>query len=707
MKTLKSKQLITVDDQQSILPLSGGGKVESDVDSGSEESRPGSPTAGPIFGQSRYVDFSNWEAILDEITEITDDLNLNEKLEIPKTFKGALVPSGFTKGPILLMGTWNPVPFSELASHLPARDVADHFVNRFFQGREPAWMMFHIPSFFKRYNEFWASPEQFPLSWLAMLLGMMGCGIISCLGDNGLPGSLGDPLEVVERFRYVSAHCLALDDYTSPGRYKIEALLLYMGLEYFKQPDSRHGTNFICTIYCRLALQMGMHRDPKHFKDISPFEGEMRRRIWLIILEADRHLSYQCGTPCNIQARLCETEPPRNLHDEDFDEFTMELPPSRPESEQTRSLYSIVKARLVAIFGEIFETLHLLRRYSQVLEMDRRLEDVHNSMPAMFAMRSFRQSMNEPINLVMQRYWLDLLYQKIRCVLHRRDRHLPKSRWVCVDAAVKIMRHQYDSHVEMQPGGRLERETLFITSTTTHDFLLANMILCMELSYALKADASTSGPFGTTESSAPHSRASSQPAPAPVMSKEKLLEILRTSRAVWQINRLESAEADRGFKILSRMLTVATGTVYQTSPLPAESDAGECEMMLKSDPPTGYAAEPVGNVYFGPGEAGPALGIPLNAGGPGQAARVDLDPLSGAPAQQQQWSPQIFEGDYSSVWAGPAQVATAVPHFVDGALYSGADINWEQWDNQIQTGVVEAPDMLWNNLPPGSQPPYG
>lgn len=42
-------------------------KQKSDEESSGDDGTPGSATAGPIFGQSRYVEFGNWEAILDEV----------------------------------------------------------------------------------------------------------------------------------------------------------------------------------------------------------------------------------------------------------------------------------------------------------------------------------------------------------------------------------------------------------------------------------------------------------------------------------------------------------------------------------------------------------------------------------------------------------------------------------------------------------------
>lgn len=58
---------------------------------------------------------------------------------------------------------------------------------------------------------------------------------------------------------------------------------------------------------------MGYHRDPKHLAGISVFEGEMRRRVWLNLVQIEALMSYQLGFPSMIPSEFCDTEVPRNL----------------------------------------------------------------------------------------------------------------------------------------------------------------------------------------------------------------------------------------------------------------------------------------------------------------------------------------------------------------------------------------------------------
>jgi hypothetical protein len=100
----------------------------------------------------------------------------------------------------------------------------------------------------------------------------------------------------------------------------------------------------------RLAFRMGYHRDPRGLTDITTFESEMRRRVWLHIFQIDALASFHMGLPSMVPAEYCDTEPPRNLHDTDLSVDMVTLPPSRPITENTPMLYGIVKAGIMAVF---------------------------------------------------------------------------------------------------------------------------------------------------------------------------------------------------------------------------------------------------------------------------------------------------------------------------------------------------------------------
>lgn len=475
------------------------------------------------------------------------------------------------KAPVLLTGGFPYETNLEMASRLPPRPVVDRLIARLLGVTEPGWVIFHVPTFLKTYDTFWNNQSRVSYTFLGLLFSMCAYAALDFERSNDLdevPGNLGPPRQVFETFKHHSAHCIALGNYTMPGKWKVEALLLYFGCEYFQRNDSPLGCSILLSTVVRLAMHMGMHRDPKHYPDMSPFEGEMRRRLWLVVTETDRLVSFQFGLPSNVHVGISDTELPRNLHDADFDEDTKELPPSRPETERTITLPNIVKARLMRVFGDITSALNGRDgfAYSTLARLDKQLEEAHKAFPTVLRHRSFSQSLADPVELITHRLRLELAYHKCRIILHRQflargrmDKRFEYSRKTCLDAATQVLKHQWDIHCETQQGGRLVKDRGMITSLSIYDFLLADMILCLELSFI---NARQKQPQASSQAM----KAFESDTSMDIMPKEQLMEILQTSRSIWQSMRKDSAEANKGFKILTKMLSESTGTEFESSP---------------------------------------------------------------------------------------------------------------------------------------------
>ncbi|KAK0610651.1 hypothetical protein B0T17DRAFT_500453 [Bombardia bombarda] len=642
--------------------------------------------AGSIINDQKYVNSANWESILEDITKLTKDLMTYDDTAGDQADAPDAPSTESRRGMVLLSGGFPRISVAEMVARLPPRYVTDRLIARFFHTKEPAWMVFHVPTFQKRYEQFWETPTEFSYTWISLVFFMMAYGALFCArGDDDVPGNLGPALEVFETFKMHGAQCLALDDYTTPGCTKIEALLLYFGCEYLARSDAVMGTSIILGTLMRLAMHSGLHRDPKHYPEISPYDGEMRRRLWTLLVEIDQLVSFQFGLPSNVHSRFFDTEPPRNLHDDEFDESTTVLPPSRPETERTVTLYIIVKSRLMRVFEDITSAISSREQqsYDELMRLDKQLEGVHSSFPPLLRYRPLNQSLVDPTDLIMQRYWLELLYQKSRSVLHRRYMGLGRmvqryghSRRTCLDAATQIMKHQYDIHCEIYPGGRLAKERWFMSSLSVHDFLLANMILCLELSYL---NAQSNSPDASAAAVKEFARDTS----TEIMTKDQLMDILRTSRNIWQLMRADSAEANRGFKILSKMLSVSTGDVFESSPDSMDNAMENVDMIAAPPTTTGssgdFQAQENSNTTSPWGTfTGTATG-----------------------QDNGQLAPTSWAADGSatgSVNMSSINMIDGLP--IDPTLTS----DWSLWDNQIQNSNAESLQIPWNTFFQSSQP---
>ncbi|KAM0248801.1 hypothetical protein ACHAQJ_009312 [Trichoderma viride] len=496
---------------------------------------------------TRYVDATHWQAMLNEITEVKEYVQKIQDATLDTATDSA---AREVHGPKLLLGTSQSMTKSDLLASLPPRRVVDKLASQYFNSKEPTILIIHVPTFQREYAEFWDDPTKISVTWLGLLYAIM-CSAVTFYRRAGdiLPDGLGDALEVGDIYRTRVAQCLVLANYTTPGRYKVETLLLYFGAEFLSSKDAQIGISILLSILVRLAMHMGYHRDSKHYRNLTVFEGEMRRRVWAVILQVDSLISFQTGLSKTISGLHCDTEPPSNMLDGDFHEETSVLPTARPETERTPVTYTIFKGRLMFVFGQIADRTYSSVKipYDEVTRLDKSLQDAHASLPAFLKICPMNLSITDPTDLIMQRYNLELLYQKARCVLHRRylmearsNLRYIYSRWACVDAAKQILRHQYDIYNGTLPGGQLHRDRWFVSSLTTHDFLQAAMILCLDLSSELRYEPQLS-----------HANQGEKGAPE---SRRERLEALETSYVIWRALRDQSADANKAAAVLEVIL---------------------------------------------------------------------------------------------------------------------------------------------------------
>jgi hypothetical protein len=303
----------------------------------------------------------------------------------------------------------------------------------------------------------------------------------------------------------------------------------------------------------RLAIRMGYHRDPSNYPGITPYQGEMRRRIWAFVRQMDTMFSFQLALPGMIRNTDCDTALPRNIFEDEFGPESKTLPPARPFSEPTPVSYMITKAQISFEFGTILEEINAVSgksvSYDEILKRDNRLRELKSNMALHLRLRPIEECTHDPATLLMQRFNIDLMWQKTMCVLHRkyiaRSRHNQRyahSRRACVDASMEILRHQVKLHRESQPGGRLRSMKWFISSLTKADYLLGAMIVCLDLHYDSVSESMTARPPN-------YDRYFWTPA-----QRADMLQALETSQRLWKESAETSMEAYKAYNILGVML---------------------------------------------------------------------------------------------------------------------------------------------------------
>lgn len=215
----------------------------------------------------------------------------------------------------------------------------------------------------------------------------------------------------------------------------------------------------------------------------------MRRRVWAFIRQADIMFSFQMGLPSMVRLRSFEQGLPRNIHDDySFNEDCVELPPALPDLEPTKIGYLLAKTKLA--FGYARAVKEITRsesiRWERILEIDRELRRIYNSIPEDFKLGPFTNT--DSLVLVSYRFTLASIHHKSLCVIHSRfselgrtDPRFSYSRKVSLTSAMSILRFQAIQNKELPVDGRLRTMTGYQTSLTIHDYLIAATLISTDL----------------------------------------------------------------------------------------------------------------------------------------------------------------------------------------------------------------------------------
>lgn len=148
-------------------------------------------------------------------------------------------------------------------------------------------------------------------------------------------------------------------------------------------------------------------------------------------------------------------------------------------------IFYIAKHRLMSVFEKILR--HALSTTSPPIQefsdLETDLDNTYSSLPRILRPRTVDDAITDSSSLIITRLCVLFLYQKSRCVLHRKyaAQGRRESVVICYDASSSIIRYFLDIYNDLQPGGQLETERWFDSTLTWQDFLLGIMVLCLVL----------------------------------------------------------------------------------------------------------------------------------------------------------------------------------------------------------------------------------
>ncbi|TPR07577.1 Alkyl sulfatase dimerization family protein [Aspergillus niger] len=469
----EARQLTTPDTtpNSSVRQVPSNGVVDTQSDCGSMQI---------TDSELQYVAGEHWAAILDSIADLKAQCDREEQVRMAESIDDTSGKPSHFRHALLLYGCERASSRAEIIAALPPKAAVDRYISKYF-------------NYLDLYEVFWSDSTSMPIIWVGLLFSMICLAVMA----SDVTDSAEDEHKTLqlELYRKKVAQCLVMGEYTKPGPYVLETLVHYVYIEFGINPDADRNIWFLLGLEVNLAMRMGYHRDPSHFPNLTPLQGEMRRRLWTTVLTSDTLLSSQMGMPRMISDWKWDTAEPRNLFDTDLSQSLTALPPSRPETEHTTTLELIARRRILIAIGTISNLADAVKpaSYAEVMQADKKLHDAVSTIPPPLRFKSLQASMTDSPQVIMSRLFLEHLLYKGQIMLHRRFLNLETissresnpegdrftySRTACIDASLGALRIQHILDEETCRGGQLHDMHWRITSSMTHLFLTATMILC-------------------------------------------------------------------------------------------------------------------------------------------------------------------------------------------------------------------------------------
>ncbi|KAB8238505.1 uncharacterized protein BDW43DRAFT_118145 [Aspergillus alliaceus] len=651
--------------------------VDEDASGGPEESDTEQVTKS--FGvmkvdnnKSYYFSEAHWASVLNDIAEVRNYFTTHKKQyeEHAEKLKATRLPTD-VPGSTLLFGAMKTTSRAEIMSSLPSKYTTDILVARYFGSYDPSTNILHGSTFQAQYNKHWEDPSQTCIVWIGMLCAIMRLAMLSYHREGDEPPEFrGKTLDMAGTFRNLMAQCLTLADYTKPYPSLIESLIFHLHGDWIQTKDADVSVWVLVGVIARLAMRMGYHRDSKMFPNITPFQGEMRRRVWTIVRQYDLMFSFQVGLPSMIRSSDSDTEFPRNLYDDDFDEGCKELPPSRPPNEPTPISCLIAKGRLAYAFGRVIEHTSSIQTpsYDKVMEIDAELRRARDLVPEHLLVRPVEEVQMESPKLIMSRYATMSVYHKAQCVLHRRylvrARENPRftySRRTCIDSAMELLRFQSMLHAETTT--RFQNKHDKLSALVSTDFLLAATIVSIDLYHGHQLQSG--------------GRASGDTYAWGRERREEMIAAIQRSKEIWDELRDDALEAWKASGALGVMLARLNLGYSENNPVA----------------PT-----------FEPQDEKQSAAMTLGLLSSGMSPMNPAPPVFGDGSIKMGETPLPTQGGFGTtpeIPGAPSPLSAMFGQMPDMQL----NLDWDTWDNYIQNASLDASNQWWPTMDPQQQQP--
>lgn len=366
-------------------------RTESSAGGSSDSARANKkqPTFGRMVsdegrGTSHYVSSEFWTKLNDELDAIREETHRltdeNDEFDFDgtPTDSTATALSSISDHHAFVLGYRSADVDLQKLHPLPSQST--FLWSAYQENVEPLMKFIHVPSVDLILRAARRNCDELSPAKKALVFSIYFAAITSLEPDEVKTNFNANMDDLVAQYRFAVEQALAKANFLDSSD-----LVVLQALTIFLVVVKRHDDSRFCwtltSLVIRIAQGMGLHRDGSHLK-LSPFETEMRRRLWCAIVYLDLRSVDELGTEMAIGDNSYDTLMPSNINDSDIGPDSTEAPV--PREGKSDCAVALLRYELCVLVRRLFTTASAMSSpcpsadRSSMAERERMLIDVYH-----------------------------------------------------------------------------------------------------------------------------------------------------------------------------------------------------------------------------------------------------------------------------------------------------------------------------------------
>ncbi|KAI0096867.1 hypothetical protein GGR51DRAFT_566931 [Nemania sp. FL0031] len=335
-------------------------------------------------------------------------------------------------------------PMPTLSESIPAKTICDQAIDGYLRTFEPIFRILHVPSFMGEYESYWTQAEPAQNQFLMKLTMILTIGGIF-LTDR----SVANEIKRTAR-NWIYAVQWWLIGPTEREAMSISGIQVFCLLLLARQTSALGGTSSIITeALSKLSFTLGLHVDPRFHYSMTPFESELRRRLWLTVLELTAITSLNSTLPLLLYAGDYHVPLPSNTRDYNLGkDKDAEATEEHGKYEGFDCSLQIVLAKSLRLRMQIIQELNDASRegsYEKAIALSNNLQIHCREISAFF---QTNETLEDGPTPGFHHKFLDTYFRRLILFLHRPFAHQARkdhryflSRKICLESSLIMAAH--------------------------------------------------------------------------------------------------------------------------------------------------------------------------------------------------------------------------------------------------------------------------